>query len=296
VYSNVITYHKLGTGIYGTTYRVSSSGKGLAGKILHNKLIPTGETDAVDKIIEQFKNDCRFLYQIQHSNLIKFVGIYEDTSQTLPMMLFELEEENLNAFLKRTKAALTVLTKLRLSHDIAKGLHHLHTNVQIVHKNLHASNILVSSTGQAKISDFALSHIINFDEAHLPTEDNLVYIAPEVLENHQNTSYQSDIFSLGILNLQLVIEASPFVGNYKEIQLGISKCEPLHNLIQGCLSDNVINRLSATVVCQLLEETKRSPTTVAYDVLNSKVRSSFILVNMIGFSFNKNICLSHTMV
>ena len=250
---------------------MSSNGKILAGKILHSKLVPSGEGNAVNKITEQLKNDCLFLFQIQHPNLVKFVGIYEDTSHTLPMMLFELEAENFNVFLKCTKDALTVLTKLNLSHDIAKGLDHLHTNVRIVHKHLHASNILVSSTGQAKISDFALSHIMNIDKAYLPTEDKSVYTAPEVLEKHQNTSYQSDMFSLGILNLQLVIEASPFIGNYKEIQQGISKYEPLHNLIQGCLNDNVINRPSASAVCQLLEEAKRSPTTVAYNVLNSKV-------------------------
>jgi len=269
VYSNVITHHKLGTGVYGTTYRVSSNGKSLAGKILH---IPTGEGNAVDKVTEQFKNDCSFLFQIQHPNLVKFVGINEETSHTLPMMLFELESENFNVFLKRTKDTLTVFTKLSLSHDIAKGLDHLHTNVQIVHKNLHASNILVSSVGQAKISDFALPNIVSFDEVHLglPTKGSLLaYIAPEVLENYQNTSYQSDIFSLGILILQLVIEASPFIGNYKEIQQRISK--PLYNIIQGCLSDNVINRPSASAMCQLLEEAKRSPITVAYDALNSKV-------------------------
>jgi len=288
VHSNVITHHKLGTGVYGTTYRVSSNGKSLSGKILH---IPTGEDNVVDKIKEQFKNACSFLFQIQHPNLVKFVGISEETSHCLPMMLFELESENFNVFLKRTKGTLTIFTKLSLCHDIAKGLDHLHTNVQIVHKNLHASNILVSGIGQAKISDFALSHIVSFDEVHLdfPTKGSLLaYIAPEVLKNHQNTSYQSDIFSLGILSLQLVIEASPFNGNYKEIQQWISKCEPLHNepflnvnhCIQGCLSDNLINRPSASVVCQLLEETKRSPIIVAYDALNSKVRNSFI--SMLG--------------
>ncbi|XP_065910032.1 uncharacterized protein [Dysidea avara] len=276
VYSNVITHHKLGTGVYGTTYRVSSSGEGLAGKILHSKLMSSGKGDKLDIIVEQFKKDCSFLFQIQHPNLVKFVGIYEDTSHTIPMILNELEVENLNVFLKHAKDTLTVPTKLNLSHDMVKGLDHLHTYVQIVHKNLHASNILVSRSGQAKISDFAISHIVNFDEVHLLTEDNLIYVAPEVLENYQNTSYQSDMFSLGILNLQLIIEASPLIGNYKEIQQGISKYEPLCNLIQGCLSDIAVNRPGASIVCQQLEEVKKNPTTIAYDVLNSKTSLSFI--------------------
>ena len=272
MYSDVITYHKLGSGFYGTTYQVSSNGKFLAGKILHSKLISSAKADKLDMITEQFKNECSFLFQIQHPNLVKFVGIYEDVSYILPMMLYEREAENLNMFIKRAKDTLAVFTKVCLSHDMAKGLDYLHTDVQIVHKNLHASNILVSRSGQAKISDYAMPHIVNFDEVYLPTEDNLVYAAPEVLENYQNTSYQSDIFSLGILNLQLVTEVSPFVGNYKEVQQEISKYEPLHNIIQGCLNRNVTNRPTASVVCLLLEEARRSPTTVAYDSLNSKVR------------------------
>ena len=272
MYSDVITYHKLGSGVFGTTYQVSSNGKFLAGKILHNKLIiSSAKADKIDMINEQFKNDCLFLFQIQHPNLVKFVGIYEDVSYILPMMLYEREAENLTMFIKRAKDTLTVLKKVCLSHDMANGLDYLHTDVQIVHKNLHASNILISSSGQAKISDYAMPHIVNFDEVHPSTEDNLVYAAPEVLENFQNTSYQSDIFSLGILNLQLVTEASPFVGNYKDIQGEISKYEPLHNIIQNCLSRNVADRPTASIVCQLLEKAERSPTTVAYDSLNSKV-------------------------
>ena len=106
---------------------MSSNGKIPAGKILNSKLVPSGECNTVNKITEQSACFC-FKSNIL-INLVKFVEIYEDSSPTLPMMLFELEEENLNAFLKCTKDALTVLTKLNLSHDIAKGLDHLHINM-----------------------------------------------------------------------------------------------------------------------------------------------------------------------
>ena len=173
----------------------------MAGKVLHDKILPSGEM--LPKVIEQFRYDCSLVVlQMYHPNIVKYFGICNKPPYKFPMILQEYMAENLTLFLERTKDTLTFFDKLKLSLEMASGLEYLHAQ-RIVHKNLHSSNVLIDKSGYAKISDFVTPQL---DEARFLSQSNPVYIAPEVLKNHKYSSYQSDIYSLGIINLHVFTE------------------------------------------------------------------------------------------
>lgn len=265
IYHNVITHKELGSGRYGTEYQVSSDGKFMAGKVFHDRLLPTGEK--LHKMIEQFKSDCSVAVQMyRHPNIVRYFGICNKASYKFPMILQEYAAENLTLFLERTKASLTIAQKLNLGFEIASGLECLHGQL-IVHKNLHPSNILIDKDGHVKISDFVVPPV---DEVQLSPQSNSVYVAPEVLKSKKYFSYQSDIFSYGVLNLRLFTDAMLTADQLQQAVDDI-KYNLLKRLICSCVSDNVMHRPTASEACHQTAVIQTSPTAVAYEALTSKV-------------------------
>ena len=235
----------------------------MAGKVLHDELLPTGEK--LHEMIEQFKSDCFLAITMNHPNVVKYFGMCFIAPYKFPMLLQEFATENLALFLERTKN-LTFAQKLKLSLEMVGGLEFLHARL-IVHKNLDASNVLVDKDGHAKIGDFITPQL---DNLQFSLQSNSVYIAPEVVESHKYFSCESDIFSLGVLNLYLFTEVTLMVGKLQET-VGDVKYKPLKQLICSCISANVMDRPNASQVYQQIGEIQKSPTAVAYEALTSQV-------------------------
>jgi len=104
----------------------------------------------------------------------------------------------------------------RLSHSIACGLSHLHTEIfgskgkpAIAHRDIKSRNILVKNDGTAAIADFGLAVRYNSEAESLDISPNTRvgtrrYMAPEILNNTLNVNcFESfkaaDIYCLGLV-------------------------------------------------------------------------------------------------
>lgn len=104
----------------------------------------------------------------------------------------------------------------RMSHSIACGLSHLHTEIfgsrgkpAIAHRDIKSRNILVKNDGTAAIADFGLAVRYNGENDTLDISPNTRvgtrrYMAPEILDNTLNlNSFESfkaaDIYCLGLV-------------------------------------------------------------------------------------------------
>ena len=111
---------------------------------------------------------------------------------------------------KRTR--LTVDEAVEFSKELALGLEEIHAN-GIVHRDVKASNIMVSEHGQIVIIDFGIA--VNGESERLTRTDNVIgsvqYIAPEILEQKPITKL-SDIYALGIIMFEMLTGTVPFTG------------------------------------------------------------------------------------
>jgi len=106
-----------------------------------------------------------------------------------------------NPGLKRAKAK-----------EIVRGLRYLHEQ-GIIHGDLKADNVIVSDQGVAQITDFGIAQILGITGFTTTTPRNIRFTAPELMPIDVNPeqvsvtavrpTYQSDVFSLGMLLLQL---------------------------------------------------------------------------------------------
>jgi serine/threonine protein kinase len=121
----------------------------------------------------------------------------------LPMLVMELLKTNLHDYLldgsQRPSSSITVAILL----GISKGLAYLHAKA-VLHRDLTAKNILLTSDTVAKISDFGNSKIIESDvisqlDSMTPIPGTRYYMPPEAETG--SYSFSLDIFSFGHLAL-----------------------------------------------------------------------------------------------
>ena len=206
----------------------------------------------------------------QHPNIEQFHSIVELTPDSPPILLTELLPENLNGYTTRMKGKLSINDQIDLCHDMAKGLKFLH-NAGIIHSNLHGANILISQDGRAKIADYICPQIGSLNENTI--SENKVYMSPESIKDAHLVSKESDIYSLGVLCLQVATQSPPTPNDNPELlealqwkeQLDQITKNPLHPLILQCLKFPV-SRPNINRFCTKIARVKENPQSVISNV------------------------------
>ena len=67
----------LGVGSYGKVCRAKCGQLPCAAKLLHDTMFGTNDP-GVNKFVEQFEQECRFLRMIKHPNIVQFLGTVRD--------------------------------------------------------------------------------------------------------------------------------------------------------------------------------------------------------------------------
>jgi len=169
-------------------------------------------TDTIsDKVvIERFKREAKILAQLDSVNIIKVLdfGMFKEYFY----ISFEyFPSQNLRQIIKENK--LNNEQKGKLVIQLFKGLEVAHKH-NIIHRDIKPENILVNNSLELKIGDFGLAQVIN--ESFVTSQYSLVgtpcYMSPEQISGKQ-LSIQSDLFSVGIVILELYTNKNPFLGN-----------------------------------------------------------------------------------
>ncbi len=182
-------------------------------KILHQRY------EEEDDYVERFRREARAVAQLSHPNIVTVIDRGEDERRQF--IVFEyVEGENLKELIVRT-GALPLRGAIELALAVADGLAFAHEH-GLVHRDVKPQNVLLSSTGEVKVTDFGIARSLEVE--HGLTQTGTVmgtgeYLAPEQASG-QPISAATDVYSLGIVLWELLTGDVPFGGeNFVAIAL-----------------------------------------------------------------------------
>eukprot|EP00658_Telonema_sp_P-2_P034443 TRINITY_DN25152_c0_g1_i2.p1 TRINITY_DN25152_c0_g1~~TRINITY_DN25152_c0_g1_i2.p1 ORF type:complete len:571 (+),score=87.36 TRINITY_DN25152_c0_g1_i2:132-1715(+) len=171
---------------------------------------------------------------------------------------------------KRKNVGFTLETTCRYAHDIADGLHYLHSRQPpVLHLDIKPDNVLMTGGGSSggsscKLIDFGTSKFFVEAESSTTVRGTPRYMAPEAAMGE--VSPASDVYSVGITILHMLLGHSPWshilgddnafimrlMRGSSEMVLqmpAVGECDPeMISLIEACTAKNPQHRPSAKEV------------------------------------------------
>ena len=181
------------------------NGQVCAGKRIHEVLLDAGNVGVGD-ITQNYLRECQLMSSLHHPNITQFIGLCFFPDSHLPILLMEKLDRNLDDLLESVPN-IPLALKRSVLENVAKGLHFLHTyEPQIIHRDLTAKNVLLTSSLVAKITDLGNSRMVDLQPGRLAQTlsrlpGTMVYMPPEALSSTSRYGPSLDVFSFGHLAL-----------------------------------------------------------------------------------------------
>ncbi|KAK4431652.1 putative inactive receptor kinase [Sesamum alatum] len=189
----------LGRGTFGSAY-MAATGNGV--RIVVKKLKPMSISEL------EFERCMEIIGNVRHENVVALRAYYSLKDEKL--MLYDYcSNGSVSSLLHgqngENPAHVYWETRLRIAIGAARGIAAIHTQDggKLVHGNIKATNIFLNSQHYGCVSDLGLTNMTT--TTFMPTAR---CYAPEV-KNTQDVSQASDVYSFGILLLELLTRKSP---------------------------------------------------------------------------------------
>ncbi|CAD6261955.1 unnamed protein product [Miscanthus lutarioriparius] len=205
----------VGKGGYGEVYRgVLDDGRAVAVK----RLAPTAAAD--EKKEKDFLTELGTVGHVRHPNVSALLGCCIDRGLHL---VFDFSTRgSVSANLHDLKLpAMSWKQRHGIAVGTARGLCYLHKGCarRIIHRDIKASNILLTADYEPQISDFGLARWLPSEWTHhaiAPIEGTFGCLAPEYFM-HGIVDEKTDVFAFGVFLLELISGRKPVDGSHKSL-------------------------------------------------------------------------------
>ncbi|MDF1565104.1 MAG: serine/threonine-protein kinase [Deltaproteobacteria bacterium] len=195
---------EIGAGGMAVVFRAVQTGLGrsVAIKFLKREHLESRE------MVQRFRREAKSVASLQHENIVSIYD-FQEAPEGLGMILEYVSGTDLHDLLARC---------YRLPPDVAAiiglkvccALEYAHYR-KVVHRDIKPSNIMISWSGEVKLTDFGIAKDMLFDDL---TRTGMAigtpsYMSPEQVVGAKLDS-KSDLFSFGILLYQMLTGERPF--------------------------------------------------------------------------------------
>jgi eukaryotic-like serine/threonine-protein kinase len=158
----------------------------------------------------RFQREAHAASALSHPNIVEIYDVGEEEGQHYIVM--ELIRGKTLKQLILQRGALEKKEALAIMEQLVEAVREAHLH-NIIHRDIKPQNILIKDDGTVKITDFGIATVS--DALQLTQTDTVLgsvhYLAPE-LARGESSSFQSDIYALGITFYEMLTGELPFKG------------------------------------------------------------------------------------
>jgi serine/threonine protein kinase len=217
---------QLGTGGMAEIFKARSTGPGgFQRTVVVKRILPANCSDPA--FVRMFVSEAKILGMLHHPNVIQAYD-FGESGGTLFLVLEYVDGPSLAdtvSVLREAERPFPIGVACQIARDVCRALDHVHNlrdadgaPLNVVHRDVTPSNILVTATGTAKLLDFGVAkYRASQAKSQVGTiKGKPAYLSPETLER-RDVDHRADIFSLGIVLYELLTLQPLFEGDNHQI-------------------------------------------------------------------------------
>ncbi len=186
------------------------------------------------EILRRFKLERQVLASLDHPNIARLID-GGSTPDGLPYLVMEyVEGKPIDQYCESRQSPIS--DRLKLFRHVCAAVQYAHSTL-VVHRDIKASNILVTAEGVPKLLDFGIAKLIRSEFSTLAAAETrpemrpmtLDYASPEQVRGDSITT-STDVYSLGVLLYKLLTGKFPYGPESRsrlDLQKAICEMEPV---------------------------------------------------------------------
>jgi serine/threonine protein kinase len=203
---------RIGVGGMAEIYRGKAiAGGGFEKLVAIKRILPHLSQDK--RFVELLITEAKTLSRLRHRNIVQIydVGLGDDSQYFLVMEYVEgMDLGALYESLEHRGRRLPLDVAIYIAGEVCEALEHAHHSrgedgelLRLVHRDVSPSNVLLSVSGEVKLTDFGIAKRTEEATGHGGVRGKFAYISPEQAHN-KHVDGRSDVFSVGIVLYELV--------------------------------------------------------------------------------------------
>ncbi len=214
--------HKLASGGMGEVFLARSVGAaGFQKHVVIKKLLPHLTEQA--QFVEGLIREAKLLVRLDHPNIVQVLDLgVEGTDYFMAMeYVHGYNLATIIHYCAQNQIVVPTAACAALSIQVLNGLGYAHAltgpdgvTQNIVHRDVSPQNVLISTEGRVKLTDFGIAKIVNESEGEFTQslKGKFRYMAPEVVEGGR-IDHRYDLFAVGILLFESLCRRHLFSGS-----------------------------------------------------------------------------------
>ncbi|CAH7666177.1 TKL protein kinase [Phakopsora pachyrhizi] len=181
------------------------------------------------------------LRDLRHPNIVRFIGVSVGDAVPCTIVTELCRNGDLYDYIRKIPCP-SFVQILAMMLDAARGVEYLHLRTpSIIHRDLKSPNVLVTSSGSAKITDFGLARVKRDVMSMCATTcGTLNWQAPELWVAHPSYNHSIDVYALGLVFWEVLCwpfreKTFPFQGMNEHAifaEVGKNKLRPSTSMIR----------------------------------------------------------------
>lgn len=190
---------------------------GFEKEVVLKQLLP--EFTQQQEFIDLFLREARLSASLDHANIIHTIDLVTAGNEYFIVMEY-LNGGDLRTLLKKAKRrrrGFNAAAAILVAREILSALQYAHNKIgphgkplRLIHRDVSPSNVLVSSNGEVKLTDFGIAKASTHNSVFYRVKGKVGYMSPEQARS-EPLDHRSDLYSLAVCLYEMITGERLFV-------------------------------------------------------------------------------------